>query len=163
MKTLLLLRHAKSSWKDSTAADHDRSLNGRGRRAADLIRRFLKQKGLRPDYVLSSTSMRTRETVEILFDGGTAPPIRYEEALYLAAASKLLEVVSRLETDPNRVLLVGHNPGIETLFFQLTRIDERFPTATLANITLDIEKWSDAAKAKGKLEWLVTPKQLDAG
>ena len=162
MKTLLLLRHAKSSWKDSTVADHDRPLNGRGRRAAELVRLFLKGRKLRPDLVLSSSSVRTRETVEILFQKTEAvPEISYDDALYLASAAKLLEVILALDEDRDQVLLVGHNPGIEELFLRLTGIDERFPTATLANISLDIEKWAAAGKTTGKLLWLVTPKQLE--
>jgi phosphohistidine phosphatase len=162
MKTLLLLRHAKSSWKDSTVPDHDRPLNGRGRHAAELVRRFLKSRKLRPDYVLSSSAVRTRETVEIIFEGKErAPESCYDDALYLASATKLLEAVSRLEGDWEQVLLVAHNPGIGELFSRLTGIEERFPTATLANIALDIEKWSEVARARGKLEWLVTPKQLE--
>jgi phosphohistidine phosphatase len=162
MKTLLLLRHAKSSWKDSAVADHDRPLNGRGRRAAELVRRFLKKQKLRPDFVLSSSSVRTRETVEIIFEEAQpAPDIRYDDALYLASSAKLLEIISALEEDRDQVLMVGHNPGIEELFFRLTGSDERFPTATLANIALVIEKWSDAGKGRGKVEWLVTPKELE--
>ena len=162
MKTLLLLRHAKSSWKDSSVADHGRPLNGRGRRAAGLIRRFLEAKKLRPDFVLSSSSVRTRETLEIVFEGAVpALDICYDDALYLASAAKLIEVISALEEDRNQVLLVGHNPGIEELFFRLTGIDERFPTATLANISLDVKDWGEAEKTRGKVEWLVTPRQLE--
>ena len=162
MKTLLLLRHAKSSWKDSTLADHDRPLNGRGRRAAELVRLFLKSRKLRPNLVLSSSSVRTRETVEILFqETRSGPEVLYDNALYLASAAKLVEIISALEEDRDQVLLVGHNPGIEELSFRLTGIAERFPTATLANIALDIEKWTAAGKTTGKLEWLVTPKELE--
>ncbi|HXM36542.1 MAG TPA: histidine phosphatase family protein [Pyrinomonadaceae bacterium] len=162
MKTLLLLRHAKSSWKDSSLADHERTLNGRGRRAAELVRSFLERKNLRPQLVLSSSAVRTRQTVEIIFDGAApAPDIRYDDALYLASAGKLLELISTLEEDRDRVLLVGHNPGMEELFFRLTGLDERFPTATLANIGLNIEKWREAKTTRGRLEWLVTPKQLE--
>jgi phosphohistidine phosphatase len=161
MKTLLLLRHAKSSWKDSTLSDHDRPLNGRGKRAAELVRRFLEKKNLRLGLVLSSSSVRTRETVEIILEGAVpAPEICYDDALYLATAAKLLESVSRLEGDWDQVLLVGHNPGVEELFFRLTGIEERFPTATLAKIALDTEKWIEAAITRGTLEWIVTPKQL---
>src|ERR1700730_12730969 len=144
MKTLLLLRHAKSSWKDSTLADHERPLNGRGRGAAELVRSFLERKKLRTELVLSTSAVRTRQTVEKIFAGAApAPDICYDDALYLASAEKLLEVISALEDARDRVLLVGHNPGLEELFFRLTGLDERFPTATLANIVLNIEKWSE--------------------
>ena len=163
MKTLLLLRHAKSSWKDSTLSDHERPLNGRGRRAAELVREYLKKKKLRPEFVLSSSSVRTRQTVEIIFAGAAkAPEICYDDALYLASAAKLLDTISALEEDRNQVLVVGHNPGTEELFFQLTGIEERFPTATLANIALEIDSWRDAGKTRGKLQWLVRPRQLES-
>ena len=162
MKTLMLLRHAKSSWKDSTLDDQDRPLNRRGKRSADLLRAFLKGKNLCPEFVLSSPSLRTRQTVEIVFEGTASPPqIHYEQALYLATVAKLLEIISRVGEERNQVVLVGHNPGIEELFFRLTGIDERFPTATMASLALDIEKWSEAGTAKGNLEWFVTPKQLE--
>jgi phosphohistidine phosphatase len=162
MKTLMLLRHAKSSWKDSALDDHDRPLNRRGRRSADLLRAFLKGKNLCPEFVLSSPALRTRQTVEIVFEGAAKPPeVHYEQALYLATVAKLLEIISRNREERNQVVLVGHNPGIEELFFRLTGIDERFPTATMASLALDIEKWSEAEKARSKLEWLVTPKQLE--
>jgi phosphohistidine phosphatase len=162
MKTLMLLRHAKSSWKDSTLDDHDRPLNRRGRRSADLLRAFLKGKNLCPEFVLSSPALRTRETVELVFEGTAAPPeIHYEQALYLATGAKLLEIILHLGEERNQVVLVGHNPGIEELFFRLTGIDERFPTATMASLALGIEKWNEAETARGNLEWLVTPKQLE--
>jgi phosphohistidine phosphatase len=123
---------------------------------------FLKSEKLRPDLVLSSSSVRTRETLEIIFAGAQwAPDICYDDTLYLASAAKLLEIISALEEDRAQVLLVGHNPGIEELCFRLTGIAELFPTATLANIALDIEKWTAAGKTTAKLEWLVTPKELE--
>jgi phosphohistidine phosphatase len=162
MKTLMLLRHAKSSWKDSTVADHDRPLNRRGMRAADLVRGFLQRKKLRPKFVLSSSAARTRQTVEIVFESlSPAPEVRYDAALYLASAAKLLDVISRLADDQDQVVLVGHNPGMEDLLFRLTHVDQHFPTATLASIALAVEKWSEVEDNKGELRWLVTPKQLE--
>lgn len=143
--------------------DHDRPLNGRGRHAAALVREFLKKKKLRLEFVLSSSSLRTRQTVEILFEGtATAPDVRYDDALYLASAPKLIEIISALGKDHDQVLMVGHNPGTEELFYRLTGVEKRFPTATLANIALNIESWSEAENTKGKLLWLVTPRQLEA-
>lgn len=162
MKTLLLLRHAKSSWKDATVTDHDRRLNERGRKAAEVMRRFMKEKDLDLDLILSSSSARTRETVGILFAGiSPAPEIRFDDGLYLASAATLLETVTALEEDLNQVLLVGHNPGIAELCFRLTGADHRFPTATLASIRLNAENWSNVERTGGRLEWLVTPKELE--
>jgi phosphohistidine phosphatase len=162
MKTLLLLRHAKSSWKDSTLPDHDRPLNGRGRRGAELVREFLQKKKMRPGFVLSSSAVRTKQTVEIIFAGAVSPPdICYDPALYLASATKLLEIISALAETRDEVLVVGHNPGTEELFLRLTGIGEHFPTATLANLALDISKWTEVGNTKGQVQWFVTPKQLE--
>jgi phosphohistidine phosphatase len=163
MKTLLLLRHAKSSWKDSTLPDHDRPLNTRGRHAAALVRTFLQKKKQQPEFVLSSSSLRTRQTVEIIFEGATIPPeICFDDALYLASAPKLIEIVSALGKDCDQILIVGHNPGTEQLSYRLTGVEKRFPTATLAGIALSIESWSEVGNTKGKLLWLVTPSQLES-
>ena len=159
MKTLLLLRHAKSSWKDSTQADYDRPLNHRGRDSAILVRRFLKDRKLRPTLVLSSPALRTRQTVASVFEG-SSPEIRYDDGLYLASVGKLLEVISRVEGNCDQVVVVGHNPGLEELLFRLTGVDQRFPTAALASIALDIDQWPAIFEARGQLDWFVTPKQL---
>ena len=162
MKTLLLLRHAKSSWKDSTLPDHDRPLNARGRHAAALVGDFLKREKQRPEFVLSSSSLRTMQTVEILFEGAVnTPEICYDDSLYLASAPKLIEIISALGNDRDQVLMVGHNPGTEELSYQLTGVEKRFPTATLANIALSVEGWSEVGSTKGNLLWLVTPRQLE--
>ena len=159
MKTLLLLRHAKSSWKDSTQADYDRPLNHRGRDSATLVRRFLKDRKLRPGLVLSSPALRTRQTVAFVFEG-SSPEIRYDDGLYLASVGKLLEVISCVEGNCDQVVVVGHNPGLEELLLRLTGVDQRFPTAALASIALDIDQWPAIFEARGQLDWFITPKQL---
>src|SRR5882724_11103783 len=107
MKTLVLLRHAKSSWKESALNDLDRPLNERGRCAADLLRAFLKEKEFCPDFVLSSPALRTRQTVALVFDGIATPlEIHYEEALYLAPLRTLLKVISNVDREHNQVVIV---------------------------------------------------------
>jgi phosphohistidine phosphatase len=91
------------------------------------------------------------------------PDIRFTDALYLATTGKLQDAVEDLENQYQRVLLVGHNPGIESLFYRLTGIEQRFPTAALAHLSFAIEDWSNVANSQGKLEWFVTPKQLEEG
>ena len=162
MKTLLVLRHAKSNWKDSSLADFDRPLNTRGKRAADLIGRFLRKKKLCPDLVLSSTAARARETIGLVLESARlVVEVRYDERLYLASADRLAEIVSQIEEDRSQVVLVGHNPGMEELLPRLTGDVERMPPAALAKIALDVEKWSEISEARsGRLEWLVKPKEL---
>jgi phosphohistidine phosphatase len=114
MKTLLILRHAKSSWKDSGISDFERPLNARGKRAADLIGRFMKKKKLRPDLILSSTAARARETIGLVLESARlVVELRYDERLYLASADRLAEIVSQIEDDRSQVMIVGHNPGME--------------------------------------------------
>jgi phosphohistidine phosphatase len=163
MKTLLVLRHAKSSWKDSGLADFERPLNGRGKQASDLIGRFLRKKKIRPDLVLCSTATRARETVRLVLEAARlVVEVRYDQRLYLASADRLAEIISQIEEDRARVMLVGHNPGIEELLSRLTGVTESMPTAALAKIELDVDQWSALSEQKpGRLDWLVKPKDLD--
>ena len=117
MKTLFLLRHAKSSWSEPGLADFNRPLNERGRRAAPLIARYLAHCGLLPDLILCSAAQRTRETLALMLPGGLAcdAVLRIESGLYGADAATLLRRLKRIETEVDCVLLIAHNPGLEDL------------------------------------------------
>ncbi len=161
MKTLLLLRHAKSSWSDPALRDFYRPLNKRGLKAAPLIGRFMRKRKLRPDLILSSPANRARQTTELVVEAaGLETEPRFDESLYEASAVQLLEVVSQVGDDAGEVMLVGHNPGLEDLLVSLTGEARRMPTAALARISLDIERWSEVRETGGQLEWLVKPKEL---
>jgi phosphohistidine phosphatase len=161
MKTLLILRHAKSSWDDVSLPDYERPLTSRGRRAAKLMSKFILQKKLAPDLILSSTAARARETVEALSPIVRSPTeVRYDARLYLAGVPELLDVISQVEEDRKRVLLIGHNPGLEELVCRLTGETRTMPTAALAKIAIDIDEWGEVGKKRGLLEWLVKPKEL---
>jgi len=160
MKTLLLLRHAKSSWDDTSLPDFERPLNERGRRAAPLIGELLSKQNLRPELVICSPAKRTRETIALVLKAaGFETELRYDAGIYEASAEGLTEVISRIETDKNDVMLVGHNPGMENLLERLTGKDVRMPTAALARIILNCNTWNEAGE-KGELEWLVNAKEL---
>ena len=163
MKTLLVLRHAKSSWKDSGLADFERPLNDRGKRASDLIGRFLRKNRPYPDLVLCSTAIRARETVRLVLEAARlVVEVRYDQRLYLTGADKLTEIVSQIEEDRANVLLVGHNPGMEELLPRLTGVAVNLPTAALAKIELDVRQWSAISEKKhGRLDWVVKPKDLE--
>jgi phosphohistidine phosphatase len=162
MKTLLLLRHAKSSWKDTSLGDFDRPLNGRGLKAAPQMGKFLRKQKVQPDLVLSSPAERARQTTALVMEAAKlAAPLRYDERIYEASTKQLLEVVSQIEESAEVVLLVGHNPGLEQLLEHLTGEQEALATATLAQISLDVEKWSKVREHCGSLERLVKPKELD--
>lgn len=165
MKLLLILRHAKSSWKDRSLDDHDRPLNKRGRRDAPRMGRLLRQEDLLPDLILSSTAVRARTTAEIVADTS-----RYEGALeltpelYGAEPEVYISLLGRLDDDYHNVMVVGHNPGLEQLLHTLTGTEESLPTAALAKIELEIDAWSALDRSRrGSLVQLWRPKELDGG
>lgn len=161
MKTLFLLRHAKSSWADAGQPDFARPLNERGQKAAPLVGRFMRRENLLPDLVLSSPATRARETITLVAAAGKfSCEVRYDERIYEASLARLLEIVMQLEEGAGAVLLVGHNPGMEELVLHLTGEQQHMPTAALACITLNIEKWSKARAGNGHLERLIRPKEL---
>jgi phosphohistidine phosphatase len=163
MKRLLLLRHAKSSWKEAGLADFDRPLNGRGKRAAESMGRLLKKEKLQPDLVLSSPANRARETIRIVLESARMPvEVRYDQHLYLAGIDTLAEIVSEIEPDRESVMLVGHNPGMEEFLSLLIGATQLMPTGTLANIKLNVTEWNEVSKTtRGHLEWLVKPRTLE--
>ena len=162
-KTLLLLRHAKSSWKDESLSDHERPLNKRGQKAAPRMGRLLREEGLVPERILTSTAVRARTTAWAAAEaGGFAGDVSLCPGLYLAAPDAYVDLARGLEGDPDRVMLVGHNPGIEQLVGALTGSHQRMPTAALAVISLPIAAWSELRlDTPGKLQRLWRPKELD--
>ena len=164
MRTLYLLRHAKSSWKDESLVDFERPLAGRGRKACGLIARFIKENDIKFDLVLSSTAIRARDTIDLINrQANLQSELRFDERIYEASIMRLLEIASQIENDRKTVLLVGHNPGFEALLMDLTGTAHRLPTGALAKIKLKISKWSDNFDDKATLEWIVKPKQLGVG
>jgi phosphohistidine phosphatase len=143
-KTLLLMRHAKSSWKDETLSDHERPLNKRGRHDAPRMGQLLQAEQLTPDLVVSSTAQRARNTVELVGEAaGYHGDIRYTDNLYHAGATDIVEVVCQLDDDCHRALLVGHNPGMIDLLEYLTGTSQPFPTAAVAHLELAVANWRD--------------------
>lgn len=161
MKTLLLLRHAKSSWKDTGLQDFDRPLNSRGKKAAEMIGRFIRKQRLAPDLLLCSPAIRARETIEaVIKTAKLSSELRYDQRIYEASPVQLLEVVSQIEEERSMVLLVGHNPGMEELLRLLTERVEHMATGTLAKIDFKAAKWDKVLEDKGSLDWIVRPKEL---
>jgi phosphohistidine phosphatase len=161
MRTLYLLRHAKSSWKDASLADFERPLKGRGREAAEAMGRFLHSKKVNIPILISSPSIRTRQTVEIVLRHaklGVEP--QFDQRIYEASLSTLVQVVSEIPDDMKAAMLVGHNPGMEELLAFLTRESRHMPTCALARVSIE-SGWKEAGRSSGKLEWFVTPKDLD--
>jgi len=168
MKTLTLLRHAKSGWDDPVSRDFDRPLNPRGRRAARTVAKEMRRLGLGFDRILASPARRVIETLgEVAQVFGPIEP-HYEQALYLAAPEALLDLVRGVEDGVERLLLVGHNPGLESLVLRLTKpgalrdsVAEKYPTATLAEIALPAERWAEVGEGTGELRRFIRPRDLD--
>jgi phosphohistidine phosphatase len=171
MRTLLLLRHAKSSWDDPGLEDFDRPLAPRGEKAAPLMAAYLTNAGPRPDLVLCSPAVRARQTWSLVARSlGDAIDVKELRGLYLGAPSRLLEAVHRAPDQATCVMLVGHNPGMEHLAMALAgpaskpkamaKLHAKFPTAALAEIEFDAAAWRDIGAGAGRLTRFVRPKDL---
>ena len=170
MKTIYMLRHAKSSWDDSSLSDHDRPLNKKGRAAAPRVGAHMKEAGYLPDLVLCSTATRTRQTLDaVLSESEAEPAIEFQEELYLAGPGEMLDLVRSVPDTVESVLLVGHNPGTEMLTAALSGdglpetvhlMSAKFPTAGLAIIELSVDRWKDIVSGCGSLREFVRPRDL---
>lgn len=172
MKTLTVLRHAKSSWDDAVARDFDRPLNPRGQRAAATMGRHMRGAGLSFDHVVASPAVRIVETVEQVETGyGSALAPAWDRRIYLASASSLLDVVHELPDGAGSALLIGHNPGLEDLVLMLVpdragdalrdSVEEKFPTAALAELRFEVDSWSAIRPGNATLVRFVRPRDLD--
>jgi phosphohistidine phosphatase len=170
-RTLLLLRHAKSAWSDPRLDDHDRPLNRRGERAAKAMADHFARLGLRPDLILCSTALRTRQTlapiVRVL--ATPAPPINLSKDLYLASEDVLLAQLQAVGDDAKTVLLIGHNDGIWHLAAalagdgppgELAALRDKFPTGALVALSLRLDSWKTLAFGAARLTSLVRPRDL---
>jgi phosphohistidine phosphatase len=162
MKTLLILRHGKSSWKNNHLADHDRPLKMRGKRDADKIGTLIKSEWLRPDIILSSTAKRARDTAKIVADSsGFDGEIQKCRSIYHGDTTDYLDLLNNLGPENNIVMIVGHNPGLEEFLSDLTDESELMSTGTLAQVTLEIDDWSDLGeRTTGVLINLWRPREL---
>ncbi|MEA3052072.1 MAG: phosphohistidine phosphatase [Sphingomonadales bacterium] len=170
MKILTLLRHAKSGWDDPGSRDFDRPLNPRGRRAARTVGLEMKAQGLVFDLVLASPARRVIETLEeVAAEYGDIAP-NYDRRLYLAPAATLIEIVRHAPDRAERLLLVGHNPGLEELALRLARpdgdelrheVEVKYPTGTVAEISLPAESWAAVRERSGRIVRFIRPRDLD--
>jgi phosphohistidine phosphatase len=162
MKTLLLMRHAKSSWKHPDLPDQDRPLNKRGEKDAPRIGKFIREKELIPQLILASPAKRVSQTVDAMvgkmdFKG----KVQYSDSLYLAEPSTYLSTLREISDEYERVMIVGHNPGLEGLLQILSGQVESLPTASFAHLVLPIEHWSDLNdNIHGELVERVKPREL---
>ena len=182
MLTLMLLRHAKSSWADEGLDDFDRPLASRGRKAAPRVARFIADGGFGPDLILCSTARRARETLSLVLPSmAHSCTIRMDRTLYEADEEEDLGERLRTLADTDvpegdraprgqRVLVIGHNPAMQDFAIQLVgsgapddreAIAAKFPTAALAVIAFDADRWHDIVPGSGTLTHFVRPRDLD--
>ena len=174
MKTVYLLRHAKSDWDDPAQKDRDRPLSARGRDAAPKVGAYIKSKRYKPDTILCSTARRTVETCDLIREAvGAASNVKFEETLYLAELRHLIERLRWLDDELKSAMIIGHNPGMEQLANVLTqapktvleerlhkRMREKFSTCALAVIKLPVKGWREVKPGTGTLADFMRPRDL---
>ncbi|MEM7331827.1 MAG: histidine phosphatase family protein [Chloroflexota bacterium] len=162
MKTLLVMRHAKSSWSNSYLSDHERPLNDRGKRDAPAMGVLLKREACVPQAIISSTAKRAMATAEqVALSCGFEDDIEYDSNFYLAAPETYIVKCRSLHDDIDIAMVVGHNPGMEALVEDLTDKSKIFTTANIAQIQLPIQSWSDLnSDTAGELLNLWRPKEI---
>ncbi|MEO5612876.1 MAG: histidine phosphatase family protein [Sphingomicrobium sp.] len=167
MKTLLVLRHAKASQDSPSNRDFDRPLKPRGRNQSLSLGRMMHELNLAVDAIVASPAARVVETVSGLIEGGGAScePM-YDRRIYNASPESLLEVICEIDATVERLLIVGHNPGLQYLVLHLAdkgsdglrgRVAAGFPTATLAELRLSVEHWQDSVQNSGRIVSLLRP------
>ncbi|HMG28445.1 MAG TPA: histidine phosphatase family protein [Acidimicrobiia bacterium] len=161
MPALILFRHGKSDW-DTGDDDRARPLARRGRKSAQRMGRFLARAGQVPDAAITSPAVRADDTLRLAMEGGGwSCPARTAAALYGGGVEGLLAEVQQESAATEVLLAVGHEPTwSEAVVALVGGGDVRFPTAALARIDLDVDRWQDVAPGTGVLAWLVVPRLL---
>lgn len=173
MKTLTILRHAKSGWDAQVERDFDRPINARGRRGAEVIGQWLKRQGLPVDRIVASPAVRVTETLDIFQPAAGIDAIEphWDRRIYLASSATLIDVIRDTGKDAQHLLIAGHNPGLEDLILELVpenaddelraKVEEKLPTSALARLELDIADWRDLDTKSARFVQFIRPRDLD--
>lgn len=173
MKSLTILRHAKSGWDAPVERDFDRPINTRGQRGAALIGQYLGQQRLPVDRIVASPAVRVTETLDIFLPASGLDGIEphWDRRIYLASAATLIDVIREGGRDADHLLVAGHNPGLEDLILMLVpqsaddglrdAVEEKLPTAALARLELPIDDWRLIEPGSARLTAFVRPRDLD--
>ncbi len=160
MKTLFVLRHAKSNWDNSDLSDFERPLNSRGLDTARFIGGLIYERNLQPQIIISSPAKRAKQTAVLVKElAEISKPIIFDERIYEASPLTLFNLIREFDDKFESVMIVGHNPGFEDLVRTLTGETVVMPTAALAKINLDIENWHELDAVSNELEFLIRPKE----
>jgi len=169
MRHLTVFRHAKSSWSSSAKSDHARPLTPRGIKAAIRMGYWLMEHDLLPDRILCSTAKRARETRKLAAKlWPIKPDVLLDKALYLASAAELIDLIAKHGTDAERLMVIGHNPGLQDLIIKLVdqkpretrEIIGKYPSGAIAELDCDIESWSEIEKNCATLSTFMRPRAL---
>ncbi|HWW59048.1 MAG TPA: histidine phosphatase family protein [Sphingopyxis sp.] len=173
MKTLTILRHAKSGWDVAVERDFDRPINKRGQRGAELIGQYLKRQKWPVDQIIASPAVRVTETLDIFQPAADLDAIEphWDRRIYLASAATLIDVIRDTGRDAGHLLISGHNPGLEDLILMLVpespddelraEVEQKLPTSALARLELDIADWHDLDVNMARLAGFIRPRDLD--
>jgi phosphohistidine phosphatase len=164
MHSLVIMRHAKASFNEPGAKDSKRALSKRGEKSAAQVGDLLKERELIPQIILCSSALRATQTAEIVAKAiGFTGEIRIHEDLYMAEADDILKLLRKLPDELERVMVIGHNPGLESVIPMLTERIESLPTAAVAYLTLPLVHWKELkSKTRAELVELWRPKELEA-
>jgi phosphohistidine phosphatase len=162
MKNLLLMRHAKSSWKDASLPDHQRPLNKRGKRDAPLMGEFLQEQGIALDAILCSTAVRAKATVEGFLQAYTFEgDLVYIDDLYHAVPEMIIAHLMQLPDSVDSAMVIAHNPGLDDFLDTVCDEHEHMSTACVAYIEFSVDRWAELRVAtRGKLVHLWKPREI---
>ena len=162
MKTLTIIRHAKSSWKDLELKDFDRPLNKRGKRDAPLAGQRLRENSISPDLIVTSPAKRALTTAKLIANeiGYSKKNLVSDQRVYMADVEDLIQILRKVDNSCKNVAIVGHNPDMTDLANELTGESiDNVPTCGVVHATLDIKSWQDLDEGKGKLVLFDYPKK----
>ncbi|WP_422061785.1 SixA phosphatase family protein [Sphingopyxis sp.] len=173
MKTLTILRHAKSGWDVQVERDFDRPINARGRRGAEIIGQYVKRQAMPVDRIIASPAVRVTETLDLFQPAANLDRIEphWDRRIYLASAATLIDVIRDMGRESTDLLISGHNPGLEDLVLMLVpegeggalraEVEEKLPTSALVRLELDIADWHDLDVDMARIAAFVRPRDLD--
>ncbi len=154
MKKLYLLRHAKSSWENPYLNDFDRPLNKRGENQVLFMKDFISKNNINPKLILCSTSNRTTLTAEAIFNKKS---ITYMDNLYHASSEEIMAIIKNVDKQIDSLMIIGHNPGLNELAYELINFENNIQTASLIEIDISLENWKNLHKKYSKFVSYTNP------